>query len=70
MDIFSILALVAPETYRVFKEMKIDKANDRELLVIQLAMVFEEQKRTSKLIERSIDLNVQNSLKLDQLMRR
>ncbi len=70
MDVLSILTIVAPETYRVFKELDITKANDKELMIISMAMLHEEQKRISKLLEIAADLQVQNGLKLDQLMRR
>ena len=70
MDIMSILAVVAPETYRLFSEMKIEKANDKELMIIMLAAMREEQKRTYDLIERTSEMVTQNSLKIDQLMRR
>jgi hypothetical protein len=70
MDILSILAIVAPETCRVFKELDIKKANEKELMIISMAMLHEEQRRISKLLETAEELQVQNGLKLDQLMRR
>ena len=69
-DILGILAIVAPEAYRVFRELNIDKSDDKELLMIMIAMLYEDQRKNAKLMERILELDMQNGLKIDQLMRR